>query len=99
MIVNPGSGGIKLVASGTFIGAPGATLTLPQPASIVIIGEYTYDTLQSSTPTCKAAFILTPGMKTSGLVPETAFKEDAVTLEMSSAMGQSAATRTYIAFA
>lgn len=96
MIVNPGSGGIKLVASGTFIGAPGATLTLPQPASIVIIGEYT---LQSSTPTCKAAFILTPGMKTSGLVPETAFKEDAVTLEMSSAMGQSAATRTYIAFA
>lgn len=99
MIVNPGSGGIKLVASGTFIGAPGATLTLPQPASIVIIGEYTYNTLQSSTPTCKAAFILTPGMKTSGLTPETAFKEDAVTLEMSSAMSQNAATRTYIAFA
>lgn len=99
MIVNPGSGGIKLVASGTFIGPPGATLTLPQPASIVIIGEYTYNTMQSSAPTCKAAFILTPGMKTSGLTPETAFKEDAVTLEMSPAVSQNAVTRTYIAFA
>lgn len=99
MIVNPGSGGIKLVASGTFIGRPGDTLTLPQPASIVIIGEYTYNTMLASVPTCKAAFILTPGMKTSGLAPEIAFKEDAVTLEMSPAMGQNAATRTYIAIA
>ena len=103
MIVNPGSGAssdrIKIVACGTFVGVRGDTLTLPQRASMVIIGEYTYNAMSGATPSCKAAFLLTPGMSTSGLSPEMNFKEDAVTLEMGSAMNAATVTRNYIAIA
>lgn len=103
MIVNSGSGassdGIKVVACGTFVGVRGDTLTLPQRASMVIIGEYTHNPMTAATPNCKAAFLLTPGMSTSGLTPEINFKEDAVTLAMGVAMSTATFTRTYIAFA
>lgn len=101
MILNAGSGGgssggLKVIACGSFTGGSGSQFTLPAPAQCVLVGEYTPNSM-GGVPYCENVAILTPGMITRGLTPEVTFETDAVTLTMGSMMS-STATRNYIAF-
>ena len=89
------SGGLKVIACGSFMGGTGSQFTLPAPAQYVLVGEYTPDSMGA--PYCENVAILAPGMITRGLNPEVTFETDAVTLTMGSMMS-STATRNYIAF-
>lgn len=101
MILNAGSGGgssggLKVIACGSFTGGSGSQLTLPAPAQYVLVGEYSHGSMVG-TPYCENVAILAPGMITRGLNPEVTFETDAVTLTMGNMMGGTA-TRNYIAF-
>ena len=101
MILNAGSGGgssggLKVIACGTFTGGSGSQITLPAPAQYVLVGEYTPDSMGGA-PYCENVAILAPGMITRGINPEVTFETDAVTLTMRSMMSGTA-TRNYIAF-
>lgn len=101
MILNAGSGGgssggLKVIACGSFTGGSGSQFTLPAPAQYVLVGEYVPDSMGDA-PYCENVAILAPGMITRGLNPEVTFETDAVTLTMGSMMS-STATRNYIAF-
>lgn len=101
MILNAGSGGgssggLKVIACGTFTGGSGSQFTLPAPAQYVLVGECSLGSMGGA-PTGGSTAILAPGMITRGLNPEVTFESDAVTLTMGSSMS-STATRNYIAF-
>lgn len=101
MILNAGSGGgssggLKVIACGTFTGGSGSQLTLPAPAQYVLVGEYALDPMGGA-PYCENVAILAPGMIARGLNPEVTFETDAVTLTMGSVM-VGTETRNYIAF-
>lgn len=101
MILNAGSGGgssggLKVIACGSFIGGSGSQFTLPAPAQYVLVGEYSQGSTGGA-PYCGNVAILAPGMITRGLNPEVTFETDAVTLTMGNMMGGTA-TRNYIAF-
>lgn len=101
MILNAGSGGgssggLKVIACGSFTGGSGSQFTLPAPAQYVLIGDYAAGSMGGA-PYCENVAILAPGMITRGLTPEVTFESDAVTLTMGSSMS-STATRNYIAF-
>lgn len=101
MILNAGSGGgssggLKVIACGSFTGGSGSQLTLPAPAQYVLVGEYAPGSMGGA-PYCENVAILAPGMITRGLNPEVTFETDAVTLTIGSVMS-SKATRNYIAF-
>lgn len=101
MILNAGAGGgaggSRIIASGVFSGTTGSTLTLPQAASMVLVGQY--NTSPSGTGTVEAAMLLLPGCETSGMETEVEFLEDGVTLKMGFKSGSSEAQKPYIAFA
>ena len=101
MILNAGSGGgssggLKVIACGTFMGGSGSQITLPAPAQYVLVGEYSPGSLGGA-PSCENVAILAPGMITRGLNPEGTFVTDAVTLTMGSLM-TGTATCKYIGF-
>ena len=101
MILNAGSGGgssggLKVIACGSFTGGSGSQFTLPAPAQYVLVGGYTPG-LMGGAPYCENVAILTPGMFAQGLDPEVTFETDAVTLTMGRMMSGTA-TRNYIAF-
>lgn len=101
MILNAGggggsSGGLKVIACGSFTGGSGSQFTLPAPAQYVLVGEYSQGSMDGA-PHCENVAILTPGMFASGMSPTVTFETDAVTLTMGGFMG-STATRNYIAF-
>lgn len=101
MILNAGSGGgssggLKVIACGSFTGGSGSQFTLPAPAQYVLVGEYTPNSMGGA-PYCENVAILAPGMITRGLNPAVTFETDAVTLTMGNMMGGTA-TRNYIAF-
>lgn len=101
MILNAGSGGgssggLKVIACGSFTGGSGSQFTLPAPAQYVLVGDYVPDSMGGA-PYCKNVAILAPGMITRGLIPEVTFETDAATLTMGSVMGGTA-TCNYIAF-
>lgn len=101
MILNAGSGGgssggLKVIACGSFTGGSGSQFTLPAPAQYVLVGEYTPNSMGGA-PYCENVAILAPGMFARGLNPAVTFETDAVTLTMGSMMSGTA-TRNYIAF-
>lgn len=101
MILNAGSGGgssggLKVIACGSFTGGSGSQFTLPAPAQYVLVGEYTPNSMGGA-PYCENVAILTPGMLARDMLPTVTFETDAVTLTMGSLMSGTA-TRNYIAF-
>lgn len=98
MIVNPGSAGSGVVASGQIKGVAGTKITFAQPASIVLVGDYNNPTISGASPSCKLTFLLLPGMSTSGLSPEVYFTDER-TLTIGASGMPGPFTRTYIAFA
>lgn len=101
MILNAGSGGgssggLKVIACGSFTGGSGSQFTLPAPAQYVLVGGYTPNSMGGA-PYCENVAILAPGMITRDLNPEVTFETDAVTLTMGIMMSGTA-TRNYIAF-
>lgn len=100
MILNAGAGGgaggSRIIASGVFSGTTGSTLTLPQAASMVLVGQRNSS---MSGPVAEAAMLLLPGCKTSGMEVEVEFLEDGVTLKMGLVISSSDAQKPYIAFA
>lgn len=100
MILNAGAGGgaggLRIIASGVFSGTTGSTLTLPQAASMVLVGQYN---TSSSGSVAETAMLLLPGCETSGMETEVEFLEDGVTLKMGFKSGSSEARKPYIAFA
>lgn len=101
MILNAGSGGgssggLKVIACGSFMGGSGSQITLPAPAQYVLVGENSPGSTGGA-PTCGRTAILTPGMNTIDMTPRVTFESDAVTLTMGSFMGGTA-TCNYIAF-
>lgn len=101
MILNAGSGGgssggLKVIAYGSFTGSTGSQLTLPAPAQYVLVGDYAEDPMGGALY-CRNVAILAPGMIAQDLAPEVTFETDAVTLTMGSMMS-STATRNYITF-
>ena len=101
MILNAGSGGgssggLKVIACGSFTGNSGSQFALPAPAQYVLVGDYTPGSMGGA-PTCGITAILTPGMSTIDMTPRVTFESDAVTLTMGSMMSGTA-TRNYIAF-
>lgn len=100
MILNAGSGGgssggLKVIACGSFTGGSGSQFTLPAPAQYVLVGEYTPNSMGA--PYCENVAILTPGMFARAMSPTVTFESDAVTLTVGSMMSGTA-TRNYIAF-
>ena len=86
MILNAGggggsSGGLKVIACGSFTGGSGSQFTLPAPAQYVLVGEYSPGPMGGA-PHCGNVAILTPGMFAPGL--SVTFESDAVTLTMGS---------------
>ena len=101
MILNAGSGGgssggLQVIACGSFTGGSGSQFTLPAPAQYVLVGGYAPGSMGGA-PYCENVAILTPGMFAQGLDPEVTFETDAVTLTMGRMMSGTA-TRNYIAF-
>ena len=101
MILNAGSGGgssggLKVIACGSFTGGSGSQLTLPAPAQYVLVGECAPGSMGGA-PCCENVAILAPGMIARDMLPTVTFETDAVTLTMGSVMS-STATRNYIAF-
>lgn len=101
MILNAGSGGgssggLKVIACGSFMGGSGSQITLPAPAQYVLVGEYSPGSMGGA-PTGGSTAILTPGMNTKDMIPQVTFETDAVTLTMGSVMSGTA-TSNYIAF-
>lgn len=101
MILNAGSGGgssggLKVIACGSFTGGSGSQFTLPAPAQYVLIGDYAEGSMGGA-PYCGNVAILAPGMFARDLNPAVTFETDAVTLTMGSMMSVTA-TRNYIAF-
>lgn len=98
MIVNPGSAGSRVVASGQIKGVAGTKITFAQPASVVLVGDYNNPAISGASPSCKLTFLLLPGMSTSGLSPEVYFTDER-TLTIGASGVSGPVTRTYIAFA
>ena len=101
MILNAGSGGgssggLKVIACGSFMGGSGSQITLPAPAQYVLVGERSPGSM-GGVPYCENVAILTPGMLALGMSPTVTFETDAVTLTMGNMMSGTA-TRNYIAF-
>lgn len=100
MILNAGAGGgagsVRIIDAGKITVAAGSTITLPEKASLVLVGEYSSG---PSNPSSKSAVLLAPGCSTSGMSPETTFKADGVTVQFGTLGLGSTITRTYIAFA
>ena len=101
MILNAGSGGgssggLKVIACGSFMGGSGSQITLPAPAQYVLVGECSPGSMGGA-PTSGSTALLTPGMNTKYMTPQVTFETDAVTLTMGSMMSGTA-TRNYIAF-
>lgn len=100
MILNAGAGGgagsVRIIDAGKITVAAGKTITLPEKASLLLVGEYSS---VMSKPSSKSAALLVPGCSTSGMLPETIFNADGVTVQFGFSGSGGTVTRTYIAFA